>query len=172
MRPVQAFAAESDVGGWAQLIRDEDLLGQTHQEPGHTERDIFGFEREASHQRDRLKRFNQGGGVTVDPGRLVRTDAAELGHHLLVMENGASDQVRKECNEEQVREKVLDLCLPLGEIYQIGDLGEGKKGDAQREQDRMRVDVSQMERLDGHKALVEVLEVEEGKQVEGDTEGQ
>jgi len=50
-----------------------------------------------------------------------------LGHHLLVVEDGASDQVREKSDEQEIREKVLALCLSLGEIDKVGDLGEVKK---------------------------------------------
>jgi hypothetical protein len=88
-----------------------------------------------------------------------------------VVEDGAGDEVGEEGDKEEVGEEVLALGLALGEVDEVGDLGEGEEGDAERKQDRVGIEVGQVQGLDQEQDLEEVLEVEEGEQVEGDAEG-
>ncbi len=100
----------------------------------------------------------------------LRADLAELGHHLLVMEDGAGDEVGEEGDEEEIGEEVLALGLSLGEIDEVGDLGEGEEGDAERKQDGVGIDVGEMQGLEEEERFEEVLEVEEGEEIESDAE--
>ncbi len=61
----------------------------------------------------------------------------ELRHELAVMDNGASDELGKEGDEEHVIEKVEPPHLALIGIDQQRDLLEGEEGDAER-QDNLR----------------------------------
>ena len=98
-----------------------------------------------------LRAKRRAGGLRVQRlrGRCVfGADPAELGHHLLVVEDGAGDEVGEEGDEEEIGEEVLALGLALGEIDEVGDLGEGEEGDAEGQQDGVRIEVGEMERLD------------------------
>ena len=59
-----------------------------------------------------------------------------------MVEDGAGDEVRKEGDEEEIGEEVLAFSLALGEIDEVGDLGEGEEADAERKENAVRVDVS------------------------------
>ena len=126
---------ERDLRSGRQPVRDQNLLPQAHYEPCETYGAILGVEREpASWLGCRLRAGWNGlvlsKGLAGGAGLILRRHAAELEHHLLVVEDGASDQVREKSDEQEIREKVLALCLSLGEIDKVGDLGEGEKGDA------------------------------------------
>ena len=131
MRPVQALAAErepalrkamSAVGASLSAMRT--FLARPMRNQVKPRATSSGLRREAA-----------GGSGGVQGGQRgwlrLRADAAELRHHLLVVEDGAGDEVGEEGDEEEVGEEVLALRLALGEVDQVGDLGEGEEGDAQ-----------------------------------------
>ena len=60
------------------------------------------------------------------------------------MEDGAGDEVREECDEDEVGEEVLPLGLALREVDEVGDLGEGEERDSERKKDGVRVDVCEV----------------------------
>ena len=89
-----------------------------------------------------------------------------------MVQDGPDDEVGEEGDEEEIGEEVLALGLALREIDEVGDLGDGEEGDAEREQDGVRIEVGEVEGLDEEEGLIEVLEVEEAEEVEGYAEGE
>ena len=155
---------EGEIGGGSELVGDENFFREAHEEPGEAERDVFGTEGEAASRWDRSE------GLVEGFGFVFGADLAELRHHLLVVEDGAGDEVGEEGDEDEIGEEVLSLGLSLREIDEVGDLREGEEGDSERKKDGVRIDVGEVESLDQQEDFEEVFEVEEGEEVEGDSE--
>ena len=64
--------------------------------------------------------------------------ARELGHHLLVMDDGARQEMGKEGDEERIIQEVVFLGPARVGVDEIGDLGERKEADAQRQDDLLQ----------------------------------
>src|SRR5947207_758825 len=141
--------AERDIGGGRQLVGNQHLLGEPQQEPGEAEREVVGVQREPAARA-----------------------AGELRHHLLVVQNGAGNQVREVGDEQQVREKALHLSLSLSEIDQIRDLRESEKRDAEWKEYRMGCEADGVQRFERDEELKKVFEVEKSQKVQRDTAGQ
>jgi hypothetical protein len=59
----------------------------------------------------------------------------ELAHHLLVVEDGAGDQMGKERHEQHVVDEPRLRCAAAPAVHQEGDLGEGEERDADGQHD-------------------------------------
>src|SRR5215831_19780840 len=59
----------------------------------------------------------------------------ELRHHFLVMQHWSGDEVREVRHEQQVVERIGLLDLALIRVDEIGDLGERKEGNPDRQND-------------------------------------
>ncbi len=84
------------------------------------------------------------------------------------MEDGAGDEVGEEGDEEDVGDDVLLLGDALLQVDEVGDLGKGEEGDAERKDDFaevMRADAGVAEEVEERK---QVLEVNEGADVDDD----
>ena len=55
----------------------------------------------------------------------------ELGHHFLVIDDGAGDEVRENCHEFTVGQKSVVFRFPAIDIHEVSRLGEGEKGNPQ-----------------------------------------
>ena len=84
---------EGEVGLSRELIRNENFFPEAKEKPCNAERNIRGDEAEAPAQ-------------------------GELRHHLLVVQDGAGDEVWEEGDEEDVAEQALAFGLALGEVYE------------------------------------------------------
>src|SRR5512136_100846 len=59
----------------------------------------------------------------------------ELGHHILVVQDRAGQEMGKESNEHRVVQKLPLFDQPFVTVDQKGDLGDGEKADADGEHD-------------------------------------
>ena len=94
----------------------------------------------------------------------------ELRHHLRVMQHRPGDQVRKVRDEQRIRDETWLRRLALVGVDEKGDLGEGEKGDAERQDDagERNVDAAELpQRID---EKIGVLEIAESREI-GDDRG-
>ncbi len=143
MRPVQAWVAVRVPALWKARSAPGESLSAMRTFLARPMRNQV-RPRETSSGLRRKRRWVVGEGGWMAVGEVAGV-AAELGHHLLVVEDGAGDEVGEEGDEEEVREEVLALGLALREVDEVGDLGEGEEGDAEREEDRVGMDVDEVE---------------------------
>ncbi len=65
----------------------------------------------------------------------------ELGKHLMVVDDGAGNQLREEGHEEGVMQEAVFVGLATIGVDQVGDLLEGEEGDRQRQDDGLQYQV-------------------------------
>lgn len=94
--------------------------------------------------------------------------AGELGHDLVVADDGARDELGKEGDEEGVMDEGVLLGQPLAAVDEIGDLLEGEKRDAQGEEYVSRHPLQATETGQVLHEEVGVFEVADQGEVDGD----
>src|SRR5262245_51778069 len=98
---------ESRLGDFAEGVRQQYLLRQSERKLNEPAREV-------------VRVHHPVGGVV------------ELRHHLAMVQNGASKQVRKIGHEQRVVGEARLACTPLIRIDQKRDLGKGEEADSER----------------------------------------
>ena len=83
------------------------------------------------------------------------------------MQDRPRDQVRKISDEQHVMHEVVFLDLALIGVHQKGDLGKGKEGNAQRQDDVSQIPVRAKQRVQAADKEIGVLVVGQQAQVGG-----
>ncbi len=131
------------VGVDSETVGEQDLFAEAHGEPGEADGEVVGLQAEVA---------------------LL----LELRHDFCVVQDGAGDEMGEEGDEEEVALEVLLVRGALLQVDEVGDLGEGEKGDAEREDDVDPVAGRVHDGGDAVKRRDEVFEVAEGGQVGDD----
>ena len=106
----------------------------------------------------------------VVPVEAVRLRLAELRHHLFVVDDRPRDEMREECDEQQEVAEVVFAHHAAAHIHEIRDLGEGKKRDAEREDDLPEAPVRAEDGVHISHEKIGVFEIAEEEQIRGDGE--
>ena len=94
---------------------------------------------------------------------------SELRHHLAMMKNRPRDKMREIGHEERVFGEAPFTTVTTVNVGKIGDLGEGEKGNAERQHDRKGRILRRGNRAEDPKGEIGVLEEAKRKKIYRDS---
>jgi len=92
-----------------------------------------------------------------------------LRHHFLVMNNRAGNKLGKKGHKQAVMGEVVLLGLAIVGVDKVGNLLEGKKGNCQRQNDRIKMEIGPSNGIDIVYRKIGVFVESQQRQIENDS---
>ncbi|MNM63863.1 hypothetical protein D3C81_752380 [compost metagenome] len=93
-----------------------------------------------------------------------------MGHHFLVVQDRAGDQVRIKRNEQHVADNTVFFRLPSVGIDKVSDLRKGEEADPKRQCQLQQLDMRGKQRIDICNEKIGILVIAEQQHVAGDAQ--